>query len=194
MVTIKIIVGTVRPGRFGIKPAEWLLNLARQRSDAQYELVDLQTVNLPMLDEAAPPMMGTYTQEHTKKWSELINAADGFVFIVPEYNYSFSPVLKNAIDFLWHEWNDKPVSYLGYGVVGGARAIEQLRSVAAATKMFDLREDVRLENFRQLLDADGNFQPTEHHLKAANTMLDQLVFWAEQMQRARAAIDAKDKK
>ena len=132
MVNIQIIAGSVRPGRFNIQPASWLNSLAATRTDASFELIDLKEVGLPFLDEPNTPMQRSYTKDHTKAWSEKIDAADGFVFVTPEYNHSFSPAIKNAIDYLFYEWHYKPVSFVSYGsLAGGSRAVEHLRSVVA---------------------------------------------------------------
>src|SRR3954466_13263615 len=129
MTKIAIILGSTRPGRNGEAVAKWVLDIAKQRSDADYELVDLLDYNLPHLDEALPPAMGQYSQPHTKKWAEKIGSFDGFVFVPPEYNHSTSGALKNAIDFLAAEWNNKAAGFVSYGAVGGARAVEHLRLV-----------------------------------------------------------------
>lgn len=186
MITIKILTGSVRPGRFNIQPATWIYEIAKKRSDIRVELVDLQEINLPLLDEAAPPMMQQYTKDHTKKWSAQINEADGFIFVTPEYNHSVSPVLKNAIDYLFHEWHYKPVSFVSYGsLAGGARAVEHLRGISAEVKMYDLREQILLPNYWESLDENGKYQFTESHEKAANEILDALVFWAGVMKDGR---------
>lgn len=186
MTTIKILTGSIRPGRFNIQPASWLHSLAQKRQDIQTELLDLEKIALPFHDEPVPPMSGTYTHEHTKKWSQTINAADGFVFITPEYNHSFSPVLKNALDYLYHEWNFKPVSYVSYGsLAGGSRAVEHLRGVAAELKMYDLKEQILFPNYWDNLDSKGNFTFTPEHEKQAASMLDSLAYWANIMKDAR---------
>lgn len=186
MVEIKIIAGSIRPGRFNIQPATWIYNLAKERSDCRTELIDLAQVNLPFLDEAIPPSQGKYEKEHTKQWAARIAAADGFVFVTPEYNHSYSPAIKNAIDFVFKEWHYKPVSFVSYGsLAGGSRAVEHLRGVAAEVKMYDLREQIMLPNYWENLDQNGNYQFTERHVKSANELLDSLVFWAERMKAAR---------
>jgi len=156
------------------------------------ELVDLQEIKLPYLDEPTPPLMKQYTKEHTKKWSKSIDEADGFIFVTPEYNHSYSPVLKNAIDYLWYEWNYKPVSFVSYGsIAGGARAVEHLRSIVAEVKLYDLREQVILPNYWENLDKNGKYQFKEGHEKAANVMLDALIFWANKMKIARKEMNNK---
>ena len=194
MVNIKYIIGSTRPNRFGPKPAAWLMELAENYKDkATFELIDLKEVNLPFLDEPQPPAMGNYAQDHTKAWAKRIDEADGFVFVTPEYNHSTSPALKNAIDFLGREWANKPVALVGYGSdAGGARAIEHLRNVVAWLSMFSLREHVIIPQYWEQLDDQGNFVPTEKQTEGAKRMLESLIFWAEQMQRARTDLAAKN--
>lgn len=186
MPTIKIITGSSRPGRFNIQPAEWLLAEAKKIKGLDVELVDVEKLALPFLDEAMPPMMKQYSHEHTKKWSEMVHATDGFVFVTPEYNHSYSAVLKNAIDYLFHEWNYKPVAFVSYGsMAGGARAVEHLRGVAGELKMFDLREQVLIPNYWGNLNDQGQYQFDEHQAKAAQEMLQSLAYWSEVMKTAR---------
>lgn len=186
MVKIGIIVGSTRPGRFGTQPANWLNELASKREDAEFELIDLAELDLPLLDEAAPPMMNQYSKDHTKQWSETVSGLDGFVFVTPEYNHSFPAALKNAIDFIFYEWNYKPVSFLSYGsAAGGARAVEHLRAIAAEMKMYDIREQVMLHSYWSDLNENGEYQFSVEHEKSATEMLDQLVFWADKMKDAR---------
>lgn len=186
MIRIKIITGSVRPGRFNIQPATWIYKLAKKRTDIKAELLDLQEVNLPFLDEPAPPSLRQYSKEHTKKWSKKISEADGFIFVTPEYNHGISPVLKNAIDYLFYEWHYKPVSFVSYGsLAAGSRAVEHWRSIAAEIKMYDLREQVMLPNYWENLDENGKYQFNEKQEKSANEMLDSLIFWAKKMKEAR---------
>ncbi|MBI4035366.1 NAD(P)H-dependent oxidoreductase [Candidatus Daviesbacteria bacterium] len=186
MVKIKILTGSTRPGRFNIQPATWIYEIAKKRVDLEVELLDLQEINLPFLDEPMPPLQHQYSKEHTKKWSKIIGEADGFIFVTPEYNHSISPVLKNAVDFLNLEWNFKPVTFISYGsLAGGARAVEHWRTIAAELKMYDLREQIMLPNYWDNLDKQGKYQFNESHEKSANTMLDSLIFWAGKMREAR---------
>jgi NAD(P)H-dependent FMN reductase len=189
MIAIKIVTGSIRPGRFNIQPASWLHSIAQKRQDVHAELIDLEKIALPFHDEQAPPMSRKYTHEHTKKWSQTINATDGFVFVTPEYNHSFSPVLKNALDYLYHEWSYKPVVFVSYGsLAGGSRAVEHLRTVAAELKMYDLKEQILLPNYWDNLDNQGNFKFLPEHEKQATTMLDSLTFWAQIMKDARTKL------
>src|SRR5882672_4382248 len=115
MTRIAIILGSTRPGRNGEAVAKWVLGLANQRSDAEYELVDIAEFNLPHLDEPVPPSLGQYSKPHTLAWAEKIASFDGYVFVTPEYNHSTSGALKNAIDFLFAEWNNKAAGFVSYG-------------------------------------------------------------------------------
>lgn len=190
MVKIAIIIGSTRPGRFGAQPAEWLKTFADNRGDAEYELIDLAEINLPLLDEPAPPMMKQYANDHTKAWSETVAAYDGYVFVTPEYNHSVPAALKNAIDYVYYEWNYKPVSFVSYGsAAGGARAVEHLRAISAEMKMFDIREQVMLHNYWSDLNDKGEYQFGEEQEKAASAMLDQLVVWSEAMKPTRDTLN-----
>lgn len=190
MTKIGIIVGSTRPGRFATQPAEWLKELASQRTDAEFELIDIAEANLPLLDEPAPPMMQQYSQEHTKAWSEKISGLDGFIFVTPEYNHSVPAALKNAVDYIYYEWNFKPVAFLSYGSAsGGARAVEHWRTIAGEMKMYDIREQIMLHNYWNDLNENGEYQFGEEQTKAAESTLDQLVFWAEKMKPAREELN-----
>lgn len=186
MVKIKIIAGSTRPGRFNVQPARWITGIAQERKDIEVELLDLAEINLPLLDEPVPPLQNKYSKDHTKKWAAKIAEADGFVLVTPEYNHSTSAALKNAIDFLYMEWNFKPVTFVSYGsLAGGSRAVEHLRTIAAEVKMYDLREQVMLPNYWENLDEKGEYKFSERHEKSAGEMLDTLVFWAGKMKEAR---------
>ena len=119
MIDVAIIVGSTRPGRRAEVVARWIFEIARKRSDAGFEVVDLADFNLPHLDEPMPPSLGKYTQPHTSAWAAKIASFDAFVFVTPEYNHAPSGVLKNAIDFLYREWNNKAAAFVGYGGGGG---------------------------------------------------------------------------
>jgi NAD(P)H-dependent FMN reductase len=189
MPKIKIITGSSRPGRFNIQPVEWLESIAKSRSDAEVQVLDLAVVNLPFLNEPNAPMKQQYEFEHTKQWAQEIAEADGFVFVTPEYNHSFSPLLKNAIDYLYREWNYKPVAFVSYGsLAGGSRAVEHLRAVAAELKMYDLREQILLPNYWEHLNDAGAYQFTEAQTESAQHMLDALVFWSNEMKASRAKL------
>ena len=177
MIKLAIIIGSTRPGRKAEAVARWVHDIAKQRTDAEFELVDLEEAKLPLLDEPVPPSMGQYSQPHTKAWAAKIDPFDGFVFVTPEYNHAIPGALKNAIDFLYKEWNNKAAGFVAYGSAGGTRAVEQLRLVMGELQIADVRAQVALslatdfENYKV-------FKPQAFHEKNVTTMLDQLVAWA----------------
>ena len=177
MTRIGIILGSTRPNRNGEQVAKWVYETAALRSDADFELVDLRDYPLPHLDEPLPPSMNQYQNDHTKEWSDKIASFDGFVIVTPEYNHSTSGVLKNAIDYLYEEWNNNAVGFVSYGAVGGARAAEQLRLISGELQMADVRQQVALS---LLTDFENYsvFKPSAYHVAALNTLLDQVVAWS----------------
>lgn len=186
MIKLKVITGSVRPGRFNIQPAEWIAELASKLPKAEIEILDLETINLPFYNEPKPAMMGDYELEHTKKWAKQIAEADGFIFVTAEYNHSYTPVLANAINYLNAEWNYKPVSFVSYGSqAGGSRAVEHLRGIAGELRMFDLRDQVLLPNYYFRTDKTGKYQFSEEEQSAAEVMLQELATWTEVMKAAR---------
>lgn len=194
MAHIKVILGSTRPNRFGIQPAEWITNIGKSYTEnVTFELIDLKEVDLPFLDESVSASYGQYENDHTKAWSKVITDADGFVFVTSEYNHSIAPSLKNAIDFLYKEWHYKPVAFLGYGAdAGGARAIEHLRGVTSWLKMYDISEHLLLREYYLNQDENGVYQFNDDQEKKAKAMLDQLIFWAETMKPAREQLAKKN--
>jgi NAD(P)H-dependent FMN reductase len=174
---IGIILGSTRPNRNGEQVAKWVYDIASRRSDAEYELVDLRDYPLPHLDEPLPPSMGQYQNDHTKAWADKIASFDGFVIVTPEYNHSTSGVLKNAIDYLYAEWNNKAVGFVSYGGVGGARAAEHLRLVAGELQMADVRQQVALSLLTEF-ENFSVFRPGDYNVAALDTLLDQVVAWS----------------
>ncbi|MFC4533522.1 NADPH-dependent FMN reductase [Sphaerisporangium dianthi] len=184
MTKIAIILGSTRPGRNGEAVAKWVLDIAKQRSDAEYELVDLADFKLPHLDEAIPPSMGQYTHAHTKAWAAKIASFDGFVFVTPEYNHSTSGALKNAIDYLYAEWNNKAAGFVSYGSVGGARAVEHLRLIMGELQVADVRAQVALSLATDFVNY-SQFAPAPYHTDILGTVLDQVVAWSEALSSLR---------
>jgi NAD(P)H-dependent FMN reductase len=175
---IGIIIGSTRPGRVAEQVAGWVYEMASKRNDAEYELVDIADYNLPIYDEPVPPSMATdYTHEHTKRWSQKIDSCDGFVFCTPEYNRATSGALKNAIDFLYQEWNNKAAGFVGWGSFNGARAVENLRLIMGELQVADVRAQVGLSLFTDF-ENFTRFKPAPLHEETLNTMLDQLVAWS----------------
>lgn len=184
MINIAIIIGSTRPGRVGEDVAKWVNQLAQQRKDAKFELVDIIDFNLPILDEPVPAAMGQYSKPHTKAWAAKIDAFDAYVFVTPEYNHATCGALKNAIDFLYQEWNNKAAGFVSYGSAGGTRAVENLRLIMAELQVASVRNQVSLslsadfENYRV-------FKPQAHHEKSVNEMLNQLVAWGKALKTCR---------
>jgi NAD(P)H-dependent FMN reductase len=184
MTKIGIILGSTRPGRNGEAVAKWVYDIASRRSDAQFELVDLLDYNLPHLDEAVPPSMGQYANEHTKQWAAKIAELDGFVFVTPEYNHSTSGALKNAIDFVYGEWNNKAAGFVSYGSAGGTRAVEHLRLIMAELQVADVRAQVALSLFTDF-ENFSSFKPGPQHEGTLGVVLDQTVSWTKALQTVR---------
>jgi NAD(P)H-dependent FMN reductase len=182
---IAVIVGSTRPGRKAEAVAKWVHGIASRRSDAQFELVDLATFDLPLLDEPVPPSLDKYSKPHTKAWAAKIAGFDGFVFVTPEYNHGPSAALKNAIDYLYKEWNNKAAGFVGYGSAGGSRAIEQLRQILSEVQIAHVRNQVMLSLFADFENFSA-FKPTAIQEPALKAMLDQLVPWTEAMKQVRA--------
>ena len=184
MIRIAILLGSTRPGRNGEAVAKWVQGLARNRKDAEFELVDISAFNLPLLDEPVPPSLGRYSKPHTKAWASKIDSFDAFVFVTPEYNHGPSGALKNAIDFLYREWNNKAAGFVSYGSAGGARAVEQLRLVMAELQVATVRGQVLLSLLADFQNF-GVFKPAPLQAKALERMLDQLVAWGEALKMLR---------
>lgn len=174
---IGIILGSTRPGRRGEQVAKWALEQASLRDDATYELVDLADFNLPHLDEQHSASQDRYEGEHTKTWSNAIAQYDGFVFVTPEYNHSTSGALKNAIDYLYKEWNNKSAGFISYGVAGGVRAVEHLRLIVGELQIADVRQQVAISLVTDF-EAYTTLKAVPHHEASLTTMLNQVVSWA----------------
>ena len=185
MIKVAIVVGSTRPGRKADAVAKWVHEIAAKRGDAEYEIVDIKDFGLPLLDEAIPPIMGRYHQSHTKAWAAKIATFDAFVFVTPEYNHGICGALKNALDFLYAEWNDKAAGFVGYGGAGGARAVEQLRLVVAELRMADVRNQVMLSMHEDFKDYTV-FTPRPHQAETVGAMLGQVVAWGAALRPLRA--------
>jgi NAD(P)H-dependent FMN reductase len=181
---IAIILGSTRPGRNGKAVADWVTARAAARTSANYELVDLLDHPLPHIDEAMPPTMGQYAGEHTKAWARMIGSYDGFIFVTPEYNHSTSGVLKNAIDYLYAEWNNKAAAFVSYGSLGGARAIEHLRAILSELQVAHVRQQLSFSMFTDF-ENFSTFAPGPQHDDAAIVLFDQLESWSEAMKAIR---------
>jgi NAD(P)H-dependent FMN reductase len=176
MIRIAIIIGSTRPGRNGEAVAKWIYQIAQKRRDAEFELVDIKDFNLPLLDEPVPPSLGQYSKEHTKAWAAKIDSFDAYVFVTPEYNHGTSGALKNAIDFLFKEWNNKAAGFVGYGSALGARAVESLRLVMGELQVADVRAQVGLSLFTDF-ENFSVFKPAAQQEQSVNAMFDQVIAW-----------------
>jgi NAD(P)H-dependent FMN reductase len=181
---IAIILGSTRPGRNGKPVADWITDKAGARTAARYELVDLADHPLPHLDEPMPPAVGQYAGDHTKAWAEKIGSYDGFIFVTPEYNHSTSGVLKNAIDYLHAEWNNKAAAFVSYGSLGGARAIEHLRGICSELQIAHVRQQLSFSLFTDF-ENFSTFAPGPQHAELAVVMFDQLESWSAAMKTVR---------
>jgi NAD(P)H-dependent FMN reductase len=172
---LTIVIGSTRPGRVAPKFAAWFRSRAITHDGFDIELVDLAQLNLPFLDEPSHPRLRQYAHQHTIDWSRIVERSDAFVFVTPEYNFGYSAVLKNAIDYLSQEWADKAVGFVSYGgVAGGTRAVQQLKQVVTALKMIPVAESVNLPFFTQFIDDSGTVRPNDVMTRSADAMLDEL--------------------
>jgi NAD(P)H-dependent FMN reductase len=185
MLKVGFIIGSTRPGRKAEAVAKWAHGIASARRDAEYEIVDIAAFNLPLLDEAIPPSMGKYSKEHTKAWAAKIASLDAFVFVTPEYNHSTSGALKNALDFLYAEWNNKAAGFVGYGSAGGVRAVEHLRLMMGELQIADVRAQVAL-SLHHDFENYTVFKPGPQHEKPMQAMLDQLLAWGDAFKALRS--------
>ena len=186
MIKIHIIIGSTRQERFSEKPAHWMYEEAKNKPGVEAELLDLRDYPLAFFNEPTPPggMKEGYADPIAQKWVQKIAEADAFIIVTPEYNHGYPAVLKNALDYAYVQWNNKPVGFVSYGGVAGARSVEQLRQVAIELQMAPIRNAVHIPAFWTMTDDNGNFKGDT--LKdAGQKMLDQLVWWAEALKAAR---------
>jgi NAD(P)H-dependent FMN reductase len=184
MLKVAVIIGSTRPGRNAEAVAKWVYAIAAKRADASFELVDIKDFNLPLLDEPVPPLMHQYSKPHTKAWAAKIESFDAFVFVTPEYNHAPPAALKNAIDFLNKEWNNKAAGFVSYGSMGGARCVEHLRLIMAELHVATVRAQVMLSLFSDFQNFSV-FKPAAMHESGVNTMLDQLIAWGGALKTVR---------
>jgi len=184
---IGIVIGSTRPSRFGDKPAAWIHGIAGKRPDLDFELIDLRDYPLPLFDEHGSPAWGPIKNDVAQRWAAKLAGLDGFILVTPEYNHGVSAVLKNALDYAYKEFVRKPVAFVGYGGVGAARAVEQLRLVAAELQMVSVRNAVHIggNDFLGLWRHDKSFDYFPHLAEAAAGMLEELAWWARVLKNAR---------
>lgn len=185
---LKILIGSTRPGRIGPKIAGWVMDFAATQVGFDAELVDLADLGLPLLDEADHPGLRAYTHAHTKRWSAIVESADAFIFVTPEYDFFPPAALINAVQCLLHEWAKKPAGIVSYGgVSGGMRASQVLRQLLGNVDMVALAKSVPIPFFPQFIDEDGTFTPNEPMTQGATAMFTELHGWAESLKPMREA-------
>lgn len=185
---IGIIISTTREGRFGDRAAAWIRDIAAQRGDMDVELLDLRDYPLPFFSESTSPAWAPPRNEVAQRWAQWVAAMDGYIFVTAEYNHGIPAVLKNALDYAYKEFNRKPAAYVGYGGVGAARAIEQLRLVNVELQMAPTRAAVHISgaDFMAMFLHGKSFAETPHLEPAARTMLDDFNWWVRALKNARA--------
>jgi NAD(P)H-dependent FMN reductase len=171
-----VIIASTRPGRIGVPVADWFMEQAAAHGGFDLELVDLYELDLPLLDEPNHPRLRNYTKQHTKAWSETVDSADAVVFVTAEYNHSYTAALKNAIDYLHHEWRHKPLGFVSYGgVAAGTRAMQALKPVAIALALVPVVAAVNIPFVQQFRTDDGTIVGNDIMVEAAVAMLDELM-------------------
>ena len=177
MPRLGVVLASVREGRAGAPVADWLMERAAQHGGFEAELLDLKTIDLPMLSEPNHPRLQNYTQDSTKRWSATIAALDAFVFVTPEYNFGSPPALINALDTVYVEWSCKPVGFVSYGgVSGGLRSVQMTKMMLTTFKLVPIVEAVSIPFIAKELQ-DGRFPGNEKTDQAAHAMLDELLRW-----------------
>lgn len=189
---IKVIAGSTREGRFSDKAASWIAEEIKKQEKVEVEVLDLRDYNMPFFNEPVSPSykQGQYKNEAVARFTKKIDEGDAFVIVTPEYNHGTSGVLKNALDWVYQEWNNKPVAFVSYGSVGGARAIEQLRLVAVELQMAPIRNAVHIPGEQYFPVAFGKTQASDlFALQAdkAEAMIIQLLWWTHALKNARSS-------
>jgi NAD(P)H-dependent FMN reductase len=187
-VKLMIIIASTRPGRVGLPVGRWFTARVEEQGGFDIDLVDLAELGLPFMDEPNHPRLHQYTKQHTKDWSARVEAAEAFVFVMPEYNYGFTAPLKNAIDFLSQEWQYKPVGFVTYGgIAAGTRALQLIKPVLSALKLVAVTEAVNIPFVAKSINDEGAFEPADHVEHAVPAMLKELRRWAENLGEMRGA-------
>lgn len=184
---IGVVISTTREGRFGDKPAKWIAGLAARRGDLDVEIIDLVDYPMPFFEEATSPAYAPPANAVARKWAAKVDSLDGFIFVTAEYNRAPTAVLKNALDYAYREFNRKPAAYVGYGGVGAARAVEQLRLINVELQMAPTRTGVHIGggDFMGLWRGGKSFEEMPHLAQSAETMLDELAWWTKALKAAR---------
>ena len=186
---IAIVVGSTRAARFADVPTQWIAKIAKTHADIDVEIVDLRDWPLPFFDEVASSAWAPSQNEVAQRWQKKIAEFDGFIFTAAEYNHAPTGVLKNAIDYAANEWNKKPAGFVGYGSVGGARAVEQLRLIAVELQMAPVKSAVHIAwgDFLAVRQGEKKLEDIEHLNQAAAALINDVAWWAKVLKAARAA-------
>ncbi|MBX3013549.1 MAG: NAD(P)H-dependent oxidoreductase [Caldilineaceae bacterium] len=186
---IAVIIGSTRQSRFGDKPAQWIYDIASQRADLDVELVDLRDYPMPLFDEIASNAWMPSQNEVAQQWQKKVAEFDGYIFITAEYNHSITGALKNALDYAYPEWNRKPAAFVGYGAVGGARAVEQLRLICVELQMAPTKTGVHIQgaDFMAVWRQGKSLTELDYLQPNVAAMLDELTWWTKALKTARAA-------
>ena len=195
MTVISVIVGSTRAGRFSEKPARWIFRHLEKREGVHARLLDLRDFPLPFFDQPIPPAMPgrlPYENEVVRKWTAAIDRSDGFIIVAPEYNYGPSAVLKNAIDWVYPEWNRKAVGFVSYGSAVGARGVQQLRLTAIELQLAPIRSSVHIPAATLWTYFNGGDVEAElEELSgSAGTLIDDLLWWTTALKGARITAPA----
>ena len=190
MLHVQVIIGSTRQNRFGEKPAQWIFHELQKHKEISAELLDLRNYPLPFFDEPMSPAAseGKYTHEIARKWADKIGEGDAYIIVTPEYNHGYSAVLKNAMDYVYKEWNKKPVAFVSYGgISGGIRAVEQLRQVAIELQLFPIRQSIHIPFARSHIAENGEFKSESLTIltSQANAMIPQLLWFADLLKKGR---------
>ena len=179
MTNIGIIIGSTRPGRVGHQVAEWVAKHGSQHDGIDVEVVDIEDYSLPVFDEPQSPLLGSYAHAHTREWSKKIAEFDGYIFVTPEYNRSIPSALKNAIDYLYGEWNNKAAGFVSYGSnVSGARAVEHLRLITAGLQLAGVRTQVSLSLATDFVGFT-TFTPDDRYTTMLRQLFIEVTAWAD---------------
>lgn len=188
MPTLLVVIASTRPGRVGLPVGQWFIQFARQQGTFDVNVADLLELDLPLMNEPKHPRFRDYSLEHTKQWSRLVDAADAVVLVTPEYNHSMTAPLKNALDYLYAEWNYKPVGIVSYGgVSGGIRAAQMVKQVVTTLKMMPIPEAVSIPFVQEFMH-DSVFHPSELIVQSAQMMLDELARWEGALRPLRESV------
>jgi len=184
---LAVVIGSIRPNRFADHPAQRIAQVARQRGDFDVEVIDLKDYPMPLFGEEASPAWAPSKNEVARRWQQKVAGFDAYVFTAAEYNRGPAPVLKNALDYAYREWSNKPVAFVGYGGVGGARAVEQLRLNAIELQMAPIRTGVHIlfPDYLAVVKEGKKLGDLPHLNQGANDMLDQLAWWTGALKAAR---------